>query len=61
MAIYNDSTVDVYWGFASSITTATGYILRPGDSIVLRFDPKVSTPIYCISSTNANVRVVELK
>jgi hypothetical protein len=59
MSLYNESSLIVYWG-GSGVTTATGYPLLPGDSVVISFDKTVATAIYCISSGSAAVRVVEL-
>ena len=58
MAVYNDSTLIVYWG-PSGVTTSTGYPLLPQDSIVFEFDPNTATAIYFIASANASVRVEE--
>lgn len=59
MAVYNGSTNIVYWG-ASGVTTATGYPLLPGDSVVFRFNPNNATDIYFVSESNSSLRVVEL-
>lgn len=59
MSVYNESSVPVYWG-PSSVTTSNGYPLLPGDSVVFRFDPSITTAIYFVAASNASVRVVEL-
>ena len=59
MTVYNESSLPIYWG-ASGVTTANGFTLLPGDSVVFQFSPAVATPIYFIAAQSANVRVVEL-
>jgi outer membrane murein-binding lipoprotein Lpp len=59
MALYNDSSITIYFG-PSGVTTGTGFPLLPGDSVIHDFKPSTATPIYAIAASNASVRVVEL-
>ncbi|MBP1990201.1 hypothetical protein [Paenibacillus eucommiae] len=59
MAVYNESSVIVYWG-AAGVTVANGFPIMPQDSVAIAFDVKVATPIFCISTSSASVKVVEL-
>lgn len=56
MEVYNAGTLPIYYG-ASGVTTATGFIIQPGDSKVFLFS--VDTLIYFIASASNSVNVEE--
>ena len=46
LLIKNNSSVVVYLGEDSSVTTSNGYPLQPGDQLILDFDGSIATFFY---------------
>jgi hypothetical protein len=59
LCVYNNGTANVYWG-GSDVTTANGFPLLPGDSVIFDFE-RTDTPvsIYAVAAANNTVRVAE--
>ncbi len=65
LVIDNQSAQTVYWGDASTITTASGATLEPGERLVLAFDGGAYQYFFSsglwgiVTAGTADVRVVE--
>lgn len=59
LAIYNESSLPIYVG-PSGVTTANGFPVLPGDSVIIKIDPYTAVAWYAISTGSAAVRVMEV-
>lgn len=58
VTLYNNSLVNMYWGYDSGVTTSTGTILAPTQ--MMTWDASSTANIYVIAgSSNNNARVTE--
>lgn len=61
MEILNNSANVVYWGYADTVTTATGMPINPGISKTFEFKPSVATAIYVIAASDSELYIHEWK
>lgn len=58
VTVYNNSLVLMYWGYLNTVTTSTGTLIQPSQSI--SWDVGPNTSIYLIASTASNnARITE--
>lgn len=61
MEILNNSANVVYWGYADTVTTATGMPINPGVSKTFEFKPSVATAIYVVAASDSQLYIHEWK
>jgi len=61
LEILNNSANVVYWGYADTVTTATGMPIHPGISKTFEFKPSVATAIYVIAASDSELYIHEWK
>ena len=61
LEVLNNSANVVYWGYADTVTTATGMPINPGISKTFEFKPSVATAIYVIAGSDSELYIHEWK
>jgi len=61
LEVLNNSANVVYWGYADTVTTATGMPINPGISKTFEFKPSVATAIYVIAGSDSKLYIHEWK
>lgn len=59
VSLFNNSTVNMYWGYTSSVTTSTGTPIYPNQFV--NWEVEISTTLYVVAGTASNdARITEV-